>query len=84
MGFGLTCEFNTCGQFVTVELDGLLMGLGSMDYVKAGRLAGILPNGTHFGCFAALSCLQHGPAKAGFRLKAGTTNFRTGVCSTEL
>ena len=42
------------------------------------------PNGTYFGCFAALSCLQYGPAKAGFRLKAGTTNFRTGVCSTEL
>ena len=41
-------------------------------------------NGTHFGCFAALSSLQYGPAKAGFRLKAGTTNFRTGVCSTEL
>ena len=41
-------------------------------------------NGTHFGCFAALSCLQYGPAKAGFRLKAGTTNFRTGVGSTEL
>jgi len=37
--------------------------------------------------FAALLCLQYGPAKAGFRLKAvlqASTNFRTGVCSTEL
>ena len=40
-------------------------------------------NDTHFRKFAAL-CLQYGPAKAGFRLNSGTTNFRTGVCSTEL
>ena len=29
------------------------------------------PNGTHFRKFAALLCLHYGPAKAGFRLKAG-------------
>ena len=49
------------------------------------RLIVKLALGTHFGCFVALFGLQYGPAKAGFRLKAGTTNFRTGVCcSTEL
>ena len=41
-------------------------------------------NDTHFRKFAALLCLQYGPAKAGFRLNSGTTNFRKGVCSTEL
>ena len=34
MGFGLTCEFNTCGQFVTVELDGLLWGFDGRTAVE--------------------------------------------------
>ena len=55
-----------------------------IDESRRLRCEGWQPNGTHFKCFAALSCVQYGPAKAGFRLKAGTTNFRTGVCSTEL
>ena len=40
---------------------------GHADVVRAANLMA----GTHLVCFEALSRLQYGPAKAGFRLKAG-------------